>query len=68
MAQAVDTSAIQRLIGRARARIRVQWALEGATTATILAAACALAAIFSVRVELVSSATGLELLSRERSR
>ena len=39
--QATDTSAIQRLIGRARFRIRSQWALEGATTASILAAALA---------------------------
>ena len=37
-----DTSAIQRLIGKARRRIRGQWALEGATTAAILAAAAAL--------------------------
>ena len=46
--QATDTSAIQRLIGRARFRIRSQWALEGATTAAILAAALALAAIFAI--------------------
>ena len=37
MAQVTDTSAIQRLIGRARRRIRSQWALEGATTATVVA-------------------------------
>jgi hypothetical protein len=57
-----DTSAIQRLIGRARRRIRGQWALEGATTAAILAAAAALAAIFLIRVEVVTRPTGLALL------
>ena len=60
--QGTDTSAIQRLIGRARLRIRSQWALEGATTATILAAALALVAIFAIRVELVSPSTGVGLL------
>jgi hypothetical protein len=57
-----DTRAIERLIGRARRRIRGQWALEGATTAGILAAAAALAAVFAIRVELVSRATGLALV------
>jgi hypothetical protein len=57
-----DTSAIQRLIGRARFRIRSQWALEGATTATVLAAAAALAAVFAIRAELVTFGTGLILL------
>ncbi len=60
--QATDTSAIQRLIGRARFRIRSQWALEGATTATIIAAASALVAIFAMRIDLVSSGTGVGLL------
>ncbi|MDB4956302.1 MAG: hypothetical protein JWO36_3871 [Myxococcales bacterium] len=62
MAQLTDTSTIQRLIRRARLRIRGQWALEGATTATIIAAACALASIVSVRTQLVSPATGVYLL------
>src|SRR5438309_1943523 len=62
MAQVTDTSAIQRLIGRARRRIRSQWALEGATTATVVAAAAALASIFAVRTELVAPATGIYLL------
>src|SRR5262249_6075229 len=57
-----DLSAIQRLIGRARVRMRAQWALEGATTAAILAAAAALAAIFAIRVEAVSITTGIYLL------
>lgn len=57
-----DTSAIQRLIARARRRIRGQWALEGATTAAILAAAAALTVIFLIRVEAVSRPTGWALL------
>ena len=62
MARAADTSAIYRLIGRARRRIRSQWALEGATTALILAAAAALVSVFAVRMELVKPATGIALL------
>jgi hypothetical protein len=60
--QATDTSAIQRLIGRARFRIRSQWALEGATTASILAAAAAMVAIFAMRIELVTTSTGIAML------
>jgi hypothetical protein len=60
--QATDTSAIQRVIGRARRRIRGQWALEGATTAAILAAAAALTVIFFIRLELVAKSTGVALL------
>ncbi|HEX2688489.1 MAG TPA: hypothetical protein VHN14_17785 [Kofleriaceae bacterium] len=60
--QATDTSAIQRLIDRARRRIRGQWALEGAATATILAAAAALTVIFLIRIEAVTRSTGLTLL------
>ncbi len=61
--QATDTSAIQRLIGRARRRIRGQWAIESATTAAILAAAGALIAIFVMRIELVSRTTGVVLVA-----
>jgi hypothetical protein len=61
--QATDTSAIDRLVGRARRRIRGQWALEGATTAAILAAAAALAIIFLIRVEAVAKPTGFALLA-----
>jgi hypothetical protein len=60
--QATDTSAIQQLIGRARRRIRGQWAIEGATTASILAAAAALAVIFALRIELIGSTTCAVLL------
>jgi hypothetical protein len=62
MAQPADTSVIQRLIGRTRLRIRTQWALEGATTGTILAAAIALVAIFVVRMELVPETAGIGML------
>jgi len=61
--QATDTSAIHRLVGRARLRIRGQWALEGATTAAILAAAAALAVIFLIRIEAVGKPTGFALLA-----
>ncbi|MEO8699753.1 MAG: hypothetical protein ABI867_06905 [Kofleriaceae bacterium] len=57
-----DTVQIQRLIGRARARIRLQGALEGATTGTILAVALALVSIFTMRAELVGPTTGMLLL------
>ena len=57
-----DLSAIQRLIRRARLRIRTQWAIEGATTGAILAAAAALAAVFAIRLEWVTLGTGVFLL------
>jgi hypothetical protein len=60
--QTTDTSAIHRLVGKARGRIRRQWALEGATTATILAAAAALGAIFAIRIEAITLATGIYLM------
>jgi hypothetical protein len=58
-----DTSVIQRLIGRARFRIRMQGALDGATTATILAAALALVSVFAMRMEFVSGTTGMIMLA-----
>jgi hypothetical protein len=57
-----ESTAIQHLIERTRFRIRTQWALEGATTATVLAAATALVAVFAMRAELVGKATGIYLL------
>ena len=57
-----ETTAIQRLIERTRFRIRAQWALEGATTATVLAAATALVAVFAMRAELVGKTAGIYLL------
>ena len=62
MAQLTDTSAIHRLVRGARFRIRTQWALEGATTATILAATTALVSIFAVRTQLIAPTTGIYLL------
>jgi hypothetical protein len=58
-----NPAAILQLIGRARFRMRLQSSLEGATTATILAAATALFAIFAMRTELVSGTVGLYLLA-----
>jgi hypothetical protein len=60
--QATDTSSIQRLIAKARRRIRRQWALEGATTALILASAVALATVFAMRTDMVGTMTGVGLL------
>ena len=60
--QPTDTSAIQRLIAQARRRIRSQWALEGATTASIVAAAAALSTIFAMRVDAISTGAGIGLL------
>ena len=62
MAQTPDTSAIQRLIHGTRFRIRAQWALEGATTATVVAAVLALVSIFAVRTETIAPASGIYLL------
>ncbi len=62
MAQVIDTSAIQRLVRGARVRIRTQWALEGATTATVLAATLALVSIFCMRTQMVAPSTGIYLL------
>ncbi len=50
------------LIRKARARIRLQAALEGATTATILAAATALLAIFFMRIEVISGSAGMGMI------
>ncbi|HEY4241708.1 MAG TPA: hypothetical protein VGM88_17925 [Kofleriaceae bacterium] len=58
-----DTAAIRRLVAQARRRIRVQAAFEGATTATILAAAGALASVFAMRIRAVSPTVGLALLA-----
>lgn len=53
---------IERVVARARRRLRVQAALEGATTATILAAATALVAVFAMRAQLIGATAGLGLL------
>jgi hypothetical protein len=51
------------LIRKARFRIRAQAALEGATTAVILAAATALLAIFFMRIELISGSAGMGMIA-----
>jgi hypothetical protein len=63
MAQLTDTSSIQRLVRGARVRIRAQWALEGATTATVFAAVVALVSIFAVRTKAIAPASGITLLA-----
>jgi hypothetical protein len=60
---APDMSPIHQVIARARRRIRIQRALDGATTATILAAAVALAVVFLVRIEVVDRGAALALLA-----
>jgi hypothetical protein len=62
MVQLSDTSAIQRLLRRARVRIRLQGALEGATTATVLAAASAAVSVLLVRTQAVPPTTGIAML------
>src|SRR5215468_1160142 len=48
-------STIRGLVGRARSRLRMQAALEGATTATILATAGALAVMYGLRAGALTS-------------
>jgi hypothetical protein len=62
MANTADTSVIQRLIGQTRRRIRTQWALEGATIATIGAAALALVAVVSMRRDWLATNIGTAML------
>lgn len=58
----MEMSAVRGLIKRARRRIRIQAALEGATTSSILASAAALVAVYAVRSELVAPRTGIAAL------
>jgi hypothetical protein len=58
----VDTSTIHALISRARRRLRVQAALEAATTASILAVAAALVVIYAVRQHALGESAGIGLL------
>ena len=61
-APATSLDRVRALVARARTRIRVQGALEGATTASILASAGALTSVFAVRLEAIEPATGLGLV------
>lgn len=54
-----DLSSIREVVRRARRRLRLQAAIEGATTASILAAAAALVVVFAMRLELVSTGVGI---------
>lgn len=56
-------AAIGRLIDRGRRRLRAQGALEGATTASIVASAGALAAVWAVRTERIEAGAGVALLA-----
>jgi hypothetical protein len=58
----VDTSAIHALIARARLRLRLQAAFDGAMLATVLAFAAALVPVFAVRIGWVDLPTGWMLL------
>ena len=58
-----DTSGIHELIARTRRRLRLQAALEGATTSLIAAAPLALVAVYLVRLGAVRPATGGALLA-----
>lgn len=62
MTHPVETSAVQTLLRRAKRRLRMQAALEGAATASVLASATALAAVYSVRVEAIAPITGIAIL------
>ncbi len=58
-----DLQPIRRVVARTRRRLRLQAALEGATTAGILAVAAALVALWFWRMELVSSAQAVGIVA-----
>ncbi|MEZ4400523.1 MAG: hypothetical protein R3B06_10920 [Kofleriaceae bacterium] len=58
----IDLSQVRTLVAAARARLRVQGALEGAATSAVAASASALTAVFLVRTEAVSPGAGVGLL------
>ncbi len=58
----VDTSGIHRIIGKARARLKAQAALETATLATISASVLALCVIFTMRHHILTTTEGVWLL------
>jgi hypothetical protein len=58
----IDLDVVRGLIGAARTRLRMQGALEGAVTSSIVASASALGAVFLVRKELISPQLGIGLL------
>ena len=58
----IDLNVVRGLIGAARTRLRMQGALEGAVTSSIVASASALGAVFLVRTEAISPQLGIGLL------
>jgi hypothetical protein len=66
MAQPIDTTAIQRLVSRARRRIRLQWAFEGAATAVLVSAPVQAAAIFATGCEWIDPMLGAVIVAVAR--
>jgi hypothetical protein len=62
MSQPSDLTTIRGLVSRTRARIRTQGALEGGTTALVLAAAATAAVVFLIRTRAIESGVGIALL------
>lgn len=60
---AVSLDRVRAIIAQARTRLRLQGAAESATTASILASASALGAVFAVRYGAIESATGVGLIA-----
>lgn len=58
-----DTARIRALVAKARGRLRVQGALEGAATALIVATVSALVVVFAVRTEVIEPGLGKGLLA-----
>jgi hypothetical protein len=58
-----DTARIRALVAKARGRLRVQGALEGAATALIVATVAALVVVFAVRTEVIEPGLGQGLLA-----
>jgi hypothetical protein len=62
-AATVDLGRVHGLVRAARTRLRLQGALEGAATSSILASASALGVVFLVRTEVLPEPTGVALLA-----
>src|SRR5262245_23748810 len=58
----LDISSIRALVARARRRIRLQAALEGATTSIVIGSVLAVFAVYLVRAYIVAPDTGYLLL------
>jgi len=62
MSQPSDLTKIRGLVARTRTRIRTQGALEGGTTALVLAAAFAAATVYAIRTDVLGTGEGIGLL------